>query len=67
MVNKKIIGIFAIIAGLLMLSGCSNEDGTGGFAGRYENTFYVDTVDGRSIPCVYVKQGYGAGLSCDWS
>jgi len=64
---KRFVGLVAILAGLLMLSGCSSEDGTGGFAGRGQVSFYIDTVDGRSIPCVFVKQGYGAGLSCDWS
>ena len=35
--------------------------------GASVSTFYVETVDGREIPCVYVAEGRGAGLSCDWS
>jgi len=64
---KRIVGIVAIIAGLLMLSGCGGSGEEVGFSSRYGTSFYSDTVDGRSIPCVYVAIGYGAGLSCDWS
>lgn len=30
-------------------------------------SFYVDSVDGRRVPCIFAKDGYGGGLSCGWS
>ena len=41
--------------------------GFGSWIDRELTSFYVDTVDGRKIPCVYVDNGYDGGLSCDWS
>lgn len=61
--NKKIVGIVAIIAGLLMLSGCGGE-GTG--VSLIGGTYTVTDVqvNGRTIPCVMTQNG---GVSCDWT
>lgn len=68
---KRIVGAIAIIAGLLMLSGCGgvNENGTAVKEANvpFVSTFYVDTVDGQKVVCIWAGLGYGGGLSCDWS
>lgn len=63
---KKIVGLVAIVAGLLMLSGCGSyangETGVSMIGGTY--TVNRVTVDGRTIPCVMTDKG---GVSCDWT
>ncbi|QFG14115.1 hypothetical protein I5G97_gp039 [Mycobacterium phage Curiosium] len=54
----------------MMLTGCSSPtvaaDGTGSAPGEV-TVHYVDLPDGRKVLCVFEKDGYGGGLSCDWS
>lgn len=30
-------------------------------------SFYVETIDGRTVPCIYHHYARGGGLSCDWN
>lgn len=63
---KKIVGVVAIVAGLLMLSGFS-EAGSGSTGVSLVGGAYTVNhiqVDGRDIACVMTSNG---GVSCDWS
>lgn len=65
--------LWAVVA-VAALAGCSvsevADDGTvemGKTAPGTVSTFWVDTVNGRRIPCVWATGSNRGGLSCDWS
>jgi len=55
-------GIVAI-ALCLALSGCGPRIDQEPARNTVIRTYWVETVDGREIPCVWIRNG----LSCDWS
>lgn len=60
-----------LVTAVVLLSGCSatqRSDGTSdGIADTPDVTsLYVDTIDGHRVLCVWARQGYGGGVSCDW-
>lgn len=68
-VRRAVLG--AVVA--LLLAGCAGGevDGDGVSTGSPAKmpsvvSFKVKAVDGRTIPCIWAKSGYGGGLSCDW-
>ena len=60
------------LAAVLLLAGCASAHGPTptGPAGEAQRpctlSVWVQTVDGRRVPCVWAKEGQGGGLSCDW-
>lgn len=65
------IAIVAVLAALT-LAACGGVDQSGVTqssvdAPSWVVSFYVDSVDGRRVPCIFAKEGYGGGLSCGWS
>jgi len=55
------------VGAILALTGCGNGDGADGNGAPYVHyTFQQQLPDGGSVLCVWVKSGYGGGLSCDW-
>jgi len=59
----------------LALTGCSAGSGNGGSTDPEINaqltpgthySFVQELQDGRKVLCVWAKDGYGGGLSCDW-
>lgn len=63
----------AIVAAILFLTGCSQS--TSGSIEEptdkdetleYHFVFKQEVEDGNSVTCVWVKDGYAGGLSCDW-
>lgn len=71
--KSKVIAVVAVMS--IGLTGCSAFSGADGNTaqpdgGRHPETVWPHTVilpDGRHVLCVFEKQGYGGGLSCDWS
>lgn len=63
---KKIVGVIAIVAGLLMLSGCGGTMSDSPDTITKGEGFSVVSVDvgNRTIPCVFYSRG---GVTCDWS
>lgn len=58
---RKLVAI-AVILVVLCLTGCESPTGApGGWAGSTRH-FYTD----KGVECVWVKSGYGGGLSCNW-
>ena len=56
----------------VLLAGCTPQAPAGQpqdnpASAPYVVSVWVDTVDGRRIPCVWAALGYGGGFSCDWS
>lgn len=70
---RKITAIIMGVALAFSLAACAApEDGgavTEGGMGNapYTNVFVQTMPDGREITCIFAKQGYGGGLSCDWN
>lgn len=65
---KKIVTILAVCAGALALAGCGIQEGSES-SSHYpvsHYTFVQELPDGDSVLCVWAKDGYGGGLSCDW-
>ena len=65
---KRIVGVIAIVAGLLMLSGCGgsmseSEDSNVITDARWYSVVSVD-VGSTTVPCVFYVKG---GVSCDWN
>lgn len=62
----------ALLAVALLAAGCGAETDDTGTVQSGDNTpesvnsFWVQAVDGRRIPCVWVTGYNRAGLSCDW-
>lgn len=54
-----------LCASVLFLSACGTASGDIPDESQVK-TFHVTTIDNREIPCVFIKDGFGAGLSCDW-
>lgn len=74
---KKRLAAVAAAATLLtlVLTGCTSEAGNGGSTDPEINaqltphthySFVQELQDGRKVLCVWAKDGYGGGLSCDW-
>jgi hypothetical protein len=64
------IAIIAVIAALTLAAcGGTNQNGTAVSEANvpFVSTFYVDTIDGQKVVCIWAGLGYGGGLSCDWS
>jgi hypothetical protein len=49
-----------------LLTGCGGQDSDGNERPGSVQPHTVDLPDGRSVLCVWEKQGYGGGVSCDW-
>ena len=68
--SKRLAGVVGLTAMLLAGCGAATDDtGTvqaGDNTPEAVNSFYVQTVDGRRIPCVWASGYNRAGLSCDW-
>lgn len=63
--------VAVVVAVVAALSGCSEvaDDGTveqNNTAPSTVSTFWVETVNGRRIPCVWAAGTNRGGLSCDW-
>jgi hypothetical protein len=59
---------------LMLMTACGNarkdENGdvpAGDNLPQNVNSFWVKTVDGRRIPCIWASSPNKGGLSCDWS
>jgi len=67
---KRLGWTFIILGVLLILTavaGCGSSSYTPApGTSQSVESFWVDTVDGRQIPCVSWRVSYGSGLSCDW-
>lgn len=64
---------FGIVSALALASvflvGCGTAEGEETPGKNYPPThysFYQDTPEGKVL-CIWAKDGYGGGLSCDWS
>lgn len=33
----------------------------------HTTSVWVKSVDGRTVPCIWGKEGAGGGISCDWA
>jgi hypothetical protein len=59
--------LLSAAAAALLLTACgSGHDAEGHERPRTVQPHYVDLPDGRRVLCVWEKQGYGGGVSCDW-
>ena len=65
--SKKFVGIIAIIAGVLMLSGCGSASAVfnGGLDGI--STFTTTVPDGRTILCIRYAGSNSVSIDCDWN
>jgi len=62
---KRLLLVAASAA--LLLSGCASEGQTiGTYAPESHYVFQQEVEPGKFVTCVWAKQGYGGGLSCDW-
>jgi hypothetical protein len=66
--------ICAMIIVATGLAGCystnshtESADGTVDSGGPAVNVHWVPLPDGRRVLCVFEKNSYAGGLSCDWS
>lgn len=68
--SRKTVATLAILT-TLALTGCTNaptaEPAPATNDSQYHWEQRVILEDGRTVVCVTYKQGYGGGLSCDWS
>jgi len=74
--NKRTLSVAAgAILVTLGLTGCSAGSANGGSTDPEINaqltpsthySFVQELQDGRKVLCVWAKDGYGGGLSCDW-
>lgn len=64
---KKILTVIGAVA-ILALSGCAASEGetVGTYAPQSHYVFQQEVESGRFVTCVWAKNGYGGGLSCDW-
>lgn len=52
----------------VLVAACGdNSAGESGPLPESIKTHTVNLPDGRNVLCVFEKDGYGGGLSCDWS
>ncbi|AXC35812.1 membrane protein [Mycobacterium phage Beezoo] len=71
--RRRAYALFTILAPsafilTMMLTGCSGTDQeTGNDIPSWIAPHTVNLPDGRKVLCVWEKDGYGGGLSCDWS
>lgn len=59
---KRLIPALAITA--LLLAGCAPPEDNSRELGE---VFTKVMPDGTTVECIWVKRGYGGGLSCDWN
>ncbi|AEK08029.1 hypothetical protein ANAYA_70 [Mycobacterium phage Anaya] len=70
--RRRAYALFTLVAPVvvilaLTLTGCSGTDQeTGNTVPSWIAPHSVDLPDGRRVLCVWEKDGYGGGLSCDW-
>lgn len=57
---KRIITVIALAAAL---TACSEQ---GEVTEREAEEFTQTTSDGEAVVCLWFKDGYGGGLSCNW-
>lgn len=66
-----ILGGLAFLAIVLTACGAQKDANgdipAGDGAPETVNSFWVKTVDGRRIPCIWASGYNRGGLSCDWS
>lgn len=64
---KKLLPLLAVAA--LVLTGCSDDTApeSSGHLPSYYNTFLINTETNGTVECVFAKQSYGGGLSCNWN
>lgn len=59
-------GVLTVLAVAATVSGCAGNDHEGNTTPGIVWTHYVDLPHGGHVLCVWEKDGYGGGLSCDW-
>ncbi|WP_336881433.1 hypothetical protein [Rhodococcus globerulus] len=65
--RKRIAAAVLAAAALLSVTACSSVDEQGRDAPSTIWPHTVDTLDGRTVLCVFEKWDYGGGTSCDWA
>ena len=65
---KPAMGVLSVLAAVTA-AGCSYQDGDGQTKTIFDRSIkphYVPLPNGGQVLCIWEKDGYGGGLSCDW-
>lgn len=69
---RKILAVGAAVLVAVSLAGCGASEPESAESGKQRTTetnytFYQKLPNGERVLCVWAKDGYGGGLSCDWA